>query len=430
MTRSDEDNIQRLTLVDSIDEVNKKFYEEYPYPWAPLKFESVLDPDFEVVMLNQTLGDWQHKMIPPNAQIWIAGCGTNQAVYTALKFPQATVLGSDLSTVSLDRSASIAKELGIVNLSHQAESIHQTHYKERFDYIICTGVIHHTANPLDTLRTLSTALKPEGVLELMVYNRFHRIETTALQKAVQILSEAKAPHSFASELDIAKMILKQASLKHPLAIYLENDEDALDDSLLADLFIQPVEHSYTVESLAEMATLCNLQLLLPSLNGHNKTNRAISWNMEFDNLELQRLYQTLPDSARWQVANLVLLEKSPMLWFYFQRSDNRKPRKTEIQVCNELLDKKIIKNSTFQRVYMLGENGQYHVSPQLLPFPRGRLKGIMGDIYEQVDGETPLREILRALNIQSAFPKLNKIRLQLTTSAFPYVKVCGDTNLS
>jgi len=51
-----------------------------------------------------------------------------------------------------------------------------------FDYIICAGVVHHNADSLESLCSLREALTEEGILELMVYNRFHRIQTTASRK--------------------------------------------------------------------------------------------------------------------------------------------------------------------------------------------------------------------------------------------------------
>jgi len=37
---------------------------------------------------------------------------------------------------------------------------------------------------------------------------------------------------------------------------------------------------------------------------------------------LQSDFDDLPDADRWRVANLLPLEKSPMLWFSLQRGDS------------------------------------------------------------------------------------------------------------
>jgi 2-polyprenyl-3-methyl-5-hydroxy-6-metoxy-1,4-benzoquinol methylase len=82
----------------------------------------------------------------------------------------------------------MSRNLKISNLELRQESLNDIEYKHKFDYIICTGVIHHNASPETALNTLAKALKPTGILELMVYNRYHRIETTAFQKAIRILA--------------------------------------------------------------------------------------------------------------------------------------------------------------------------------------------------------------------------------------------------
>src|SRR5689334_14894157 len=101
---------------DEIDETNAKFYKRFPYPWPPMKFETFTDPQFHTVLLNQNIGDWTHRRIPEHPAIWVAGCGTNQAIFTALQFPQAKIIASDISSEALRISAYIAKNLGIKNL--------------------------------------------------------------------------------------------------------------------------------------------------------------------------------------------------------------------------------------------------------------------------------------------------------------------------
>src|SRR6476619_4167769 len=170
-----DDNLSLTATPEEVDRINSSFYSKFPYPWRPRALDCPADPDFSRVMLNQNLGDWTHQVVPPNPHIWIAGCGTNQAAITALNFPIAAVRGSDVSPGSLELCAATAKDLGCTNLELRQESINQADYTECFDYVICTGVIHHNADPEATLRKLARALKPKGVLELMVYNRYHRI---------------------------------------------------------------------------------------------------------------------------------------------------------------------------------------------------------------------------------------------------------------
>lgn len=426
MVKTDEGNLVLVESTDSVDDINAKFYGRFPFPWRPARFDYLVDPYFETAMLNQNVGDWEHRAVPKNPKIWIAGCGTNQAIFTALRFPKATVLGSDLSAESLKLCAKTAQELGILNLELRQESLNHVAYKDRFDYVISTGVIHHNADPRGALEKLAGAVKPTGILELMVYNRYHRTITTAFQKAIRILGgDAAASVDFEAEISLAKKLIEKFPAENLVADFL-NDYRDISEPAIADTLIQPVEYSYTVESLEEMADGCGLEFVAPCLNIFDKAWKTFSWNIDFGDAELQERYDALPDSRRWQASNLLLFEKSPMLWFYLRRKDGGRERKTERQICEEFLETKFVRNSTTQKSYVPGEGGSYQPSPGTVAFPAPPADALIRKIVEAADGQTPLRDIFQWLEISPAFHVVNQLRLRLTTSAFPYLRAVGE----
>jgi SAM-dependent methyltransferase/acyl carrier protein len=176
--KSDEENLVLAESITSVDEKVGEFYSRFPWPWNSSKFDTLQDPEFERLMVSQEVGDFSHAAVPREASIWVAGCGTNQALLTALLFPNARVLGTDLSTKSIEICAANAAAMGVTNLELKLESINDAPYVEQFDFIVCTGVIHHTYDPAHALGRLSRALKRDGVMELLVYNRFHRTITS------------------------------------------------------------------------------------------------------------------------------------------------------------------------------------------------------------------------------------------------------------
>jgi len=420
MIKTDEDNLVLATSTDYVDELNAQFYGKFPYPWRPAQFQYLLDPDFETVMLNQDLGDWQHRIIPQQPKIWVAGCGTNQAVITALKFPKAAVIGSDLSVPSLELAAKSARELQLTNLEFRNESINQVDYVEQFDYVICTGVIHHNAQPQAVLKKLTDALKPTGILELMVYNRYHRIITTAFQKAIRTLTGNKSASGFELELTLVRRIIEKFPIQNVVSVTLREFVGS-PEAVLSDL-LQPVEQSYTVESLDCMANDCDLEILMPCISTFDRARRTFSWNMEFDDALVQEYLDVLPDISRWQVANLLLLEKSPYLWFYLQRSDSGRARKSEREICEEFLDTTFIRSTTRQGRYNLGPDGVYERLSSTVEFPRTPSNQLLERIIDLADGTTSMRQIFRRLDIEPTFQKVNQARLELTTSAFPYLR--------
>jgi 2-polyprenyl-3-methyl-5-hydroxy-6-metoxy-1,4-benzoquinol methylase len=407
--------------VESVDDINARFYGRFPYPWTPVKFDYLDDDGFETVMLNQNLGDWEHRTVPPAPRIWVAGCGTNQAVFTALKFPAATVVGSDVSKQSLELCGQTAKALNLTNLELREESLNRVSYENEFDYVICTGVIHHNADPQATLAKLAAALKPDGVMELMVYNRFHWVIPVALQRAIRIICRSQDSLNLELELSVVKKILndlpKDTLMVRTQSRFLRKSEEALADALM-----QPVLYNYTVESLEEMAEGCGLELLTPCLNQFDKASGNLSWNTTFEEPSLRELYESLPDTRRWQVTNLLSLQDGPQLWFYLQRKDSGRARKPERQICEEFLETVFARSSTAQRSFFRTEDGRYQRSTNALPYPLAAPNKEVERVFQEADGRKSMREIFRLLGLDTSFQTVNPVRLQLTTSAFPYLR--------
>jgi 2-polyprenyl-3-methyl-5-hydroxy-6-metoxy-1,4-benzoquinol methylase len=419
--KSDDENLVLARSIGSVDELLSKFYGRFPWPWPAMKFDYLDDPYFETVMVNQDLGDWTHQILPENPHIWVAGCGTNQAIHTALRFRNRTVVGSDISSKSLGICAQNAKAIGLTNLELKEESINEVSYQDRFDYVACTGVIHHNADPQSTLEKLVASLKPGGILELMVYNRFHRLITSSFQKAIRIFAEEKGAVNFEAEFSLAQKIVNSLAVKDSLERAFIQYMD-FSESDFADLLIQPVEHSYTVESLELLASSCDLELVAPCISPYAKNLATFMWNLTFDDAELREQYDALPDSRRWQVTNLLLNEKSPLLWFYFQRKDSGRSRKSEKQMCDEFLETVFERTSTTQRSYIRGDDGSYRLSTTPVPYPLVPPDSSVRKIFEVVDRESTMKELLARLGITPTFAAVNQIRIKLTTTAFPYLK--------
>lgn len=425
--RGDEENLILARSTQSVDEINAKFYGRFQYPYPPVAFDKPVDADFEVLMLNQSLGGWDHSRVPTNPSIWVAGCGTNQAIFTALRFTKANIIATDLSAQSLGAAASNARSLGISNVEFKQESINKASYMEQFDYIICTGVIHHNADPKEPLRKLAMALKKEGVLELMVYNRYHRIVTTAVQKAIRLFGGIAEDvdleiEDLEIELLLVKKLIAAGKLPSLTMEFLERYKDR-PEAELADALLQPVEYNFTVESLDELATSCGLELLVPCINQYDRSSDAFNWNLEFGDPVLQSLYDDVPDLRRWGISNHLMLDGSPLLWFYLHRKDSKWERKSERQLCQEFLDLRFRKSNTKKMLFTRAENGEYVQDTRSVPHPGYHKDELCRRIIAAVDSRPTesIRGLLQQLGVQITFSTLNKIRLYLTTNAFPFL---------
>lgn len=420
MPKSDEGNLVLADSIESVDQINGQFYGRFPYPRRAFKFDYLEDTSFEPALLCQGLGDWAHRRVPQGPRVWVAGCGTNQAVFTALRFRGGSVIGSDLSRASLEVSAGTARSLGLSNLELRQESINGVGYHEEFDHVISTGVIHHNADPRETLLKIAGALKPGGVLELMVYNKFHWTIPAAFQKAVRLFGADGGAPDFERELTLTRKIIAELPPESSIGSVAKYRD--ISEAMLADELLQPVLHYYTVESLSEMAESCGLELLLPCLDQFDKEEGKLSWNIEFKDAELRERYDSLPDVQRWQVTNLLLREASPQLWFYLQRKDSGVARKDERDVDEEFLEQVFARTETTQRGFLQTKEGGYKAIQRPLGYPALPPDESVRKFVEAADGRTPMREIFRRLSPAAERAEVHRARLMLTTPQFPYLR--------
>jgi SAM-dependent methyltransferase len=419
---SGSDNVGRVEAGQPVDPINAQFYSRFQYPWPPLFIRRLAEPGFESDMLSQSVGEWVIDILPAGPRIWVAGCGTNQAVLTAVRFPAAQVLGTDISMESLAASQRLAEQLGVTNLNLRAESINDAAYDGEFDYVISTGVIHHNADPQATLSRISRALKPDGLLELMVYNRYHCIEATAIQNAVRILASAAGGSGFEGQLELAHELMEgREDLKRRVGQFFVGMDRS--EAALADALIQPVAYTFNVLELQRLAAACGLDLLLPCVNQFDVARNCFDWDVGMPDGVLRAAYETLGDTLRWQVINLVGQDQSPMLWFYLRRVSSARPRRSEREIVDQFGDQVFEIAETSSRVFLRTEEGTYQPAGQLTRYP-GRppdetCHRIIGIVAERE--RVRLRDVLAELGISSDFTILNRLRVRLTTTAFPYL---------
>jgi len=421
MADRDADNLRLVETAESVDGLNAEFYAKFPYPWPPMNIVSLSDPGFEAAMLNQDLGDWSHGTVSDAPEIWIAGCGTNQAVLTSLRFPKGTVRGSDISTTSLELCQNTASQLGVSNLELCEESLNQVDYHEQFDYVLSTGVIHHNADPEAVLRRVVQAVKPDGILELMVYNRHTWGIPAVFQKAVRMLSNAGADTDFDRELHLSKKLVENFQIGNTVSDYLKRFRSC-PEPMLADALLQPVLHGYTVESFAEMAERCGLQMMTYRLSVFDRKDDRLSWNMRFPDEELQGAYDALPDLERWQITNLLMSERSPeFLWFYFQRQDCARACRSEHAITESFLDAVFAQPEVTERSFLRDGEGQYRPSSKELPHPSGRPHPRVRAVVAAADGTRTMRQVFAGLDLATDFHTANDVRLRTTTPLFPFL---------
>jgi len=98
-----------------------------------------------------------------------AGCGTGEySCWFASR--GARVTGIDLSDGSLNEASAYAESLSLDNVRFEKRSVLATGFADAsFDFVYCTGVLHHTSDPFGGLTELSRVLCPGGKLLVSLY---------------------------------------------------------------------------------------------------------------------------------------------------------------------------------------------------------------------------------------------------------------------
>ena len=94
-------------------------YNKYPYPKPIFEMKEMISRGYrEAACFDK---EFWHNFFPEKQfndelKIFIAGCGTNQAIYFSLKYPNSKIFAIDLSQTSISHNYDMIKKYNIKNL--------------------------------------------------------------------------------------------------------------------------------------------------------------------------------------------------------------------------------------------------------------------------------------------------------------------------
>lgn len=207
----------------------ERHYEAYPYPSYPW-FLGGRWKDLQ----NVDLAQWGATV--PIQSVWLCGCGTTQPLMFGRRNPRVRFFATDLSARSLRWARWRCWLYGVHNIQFEKSDLMDTSFESRFEIIDAYGVLHHTASPQESLRVLWKALKPGGVLRLMLYSNVGRRAYRGFRQKLH--QEITNP-----DLKKAKAWLKSQEIRD--LPELQSHEG------IADSLLHPLEHFFERSELEE-----------------------------------------------------------------------------------------------------------------------------------------------------------------------------------
>lgn len=246
----------------------REHYEDYPYPER--------NPDDEITRLLPTVTDSLDRVnyycfegkedFENNFRVLIAGGGTGDStIFLAeqLRNTNAEIVHLDITLASMDIAKKRAEVRGLKNIIWLNESLLNLPSLglEGFDYINCSGVLHHLEDPNEGLTALNAVLKDDGAMSIMVYATYGRTSIYQIQELMRIINADERDMHI--KVENCKSILADLPATHLLthSKRLFPDWDFKKPIELYDLFLHSQDRAYTIPELYNFVEAEGLSIL-------------------------------------------------------------------------------------------------------------------------------------------------------------------------
>ena len=306
-------------------------YENFPFPHRnPEEEKSRLllkAPEFLERINHYCFGGRQSFQ---GARVLVAGGGTGDAtIFLAeqLRERDASIVHLDISEASIAVARRRAEIRGLTNIEWRHDSLLSltTSNLEAFDYISCTGVLHHLQDPQLGLDALVSVLKPDGALCLMVYGRYGRAGVYQMQEMLRLMN--RNVDNMQQRVDNARWVLEHLPDSNWLVRGFRNQ--VLGDLMSSDVNIYDTllhawDRAYSVDELYDFVETSSLAIIeFTGFTGNDLSAKAFYQPETFlRNGPLNELVQELPKRQQQAIAEMYVGNRS-LHTFYAARHANR-----------------------------------------------------------------------------------------------------------
>lgn len=198
-------------------------------------------------------------------RVLVAGGGTGDS--TIMLAEQLREFGSeivhlDISETSIKVAQERARIRGLGNITWVHGSLLDVAkiLDGKFDHINCSGVLHHLESPEAGLMALTSMLKDDGFMALMVYARPGRENIYQIQSLMRILN--KNDQNMQSKIEKCKVVLKHLPQTNGFKQMESTFKDvkSYGDVGIYDLLLHSNDVAYSIPDLYKFLESSNLEL--------------------------------------------------------------------------------------------------------------------------------------------------------------------------
>jgi 2-polyprenyl-3-methyl-5-hydroxy-6-metoxy-1,4-benzoquinol methylase len=286
-------------------------YENYPYPSR--------DPEDERKRLVESRFDALDSInhhcfggtrdLSSRFRVLVPGGGTGDStIFLAeqLRDTNTEVVYLDMSAASMQVARDRARVRGLDNITWVHDSL--LNLPElglgQFDYITCTGVLHHLADPDAGLAALRSVLAADGAMMLMVYGTYGRIPIYQLQEVLRRINAGT--EDIQRKVDNARKVLQSL----PASNWFNFNKgmyafDLKTDIGIYDLLLHTQDRAYTVPQFYDYVEAQGLVLNSLLQCDHKAGQMVFDPSLYLRDPELLASIQALPTREQQAICELL-----------------------------------------------------------------------------------------------------------------------------
>ena len=218
-----------------------KFYEEDPFP------DYKIDDNKLTIQKrgdNNLLMRELKKFVGYDKSILEIGSGTSQLSNYLAIGTNNRICAFDSSLNSLKLGKEFAEKNNIENINFVRGDIFDKIFEDEiFDFIWCSGVLHHTKNPSEAFKCILQPLKKDGYIFLGLYNKFGRFRTMFRRYVYKIFGK-----KIVTKLD-------------PVLRKIPNENQSKINAWIKDQYLHPVESTHTFDEILKWFEINNIEFI-------------------------------------------------------------------------------------------------------------------------------------------------------------------------